>query len=310
MGSATIGRQPGNDLVLDHPQVSRRHAQLDRSPADGKGPSECQITDLGSSNGTRVGGQELTPQVPVVLTEGVLVQIGPFELTFEQIPVEVGPVQELKPEAERALERVPLSEAVRSAPEPPADPAEGQAPPRRPSLPPAAAPPPAEEGPVPYSLMRSHRLLNYLPGIYHTDFMARFLAIFESLLASIEWHVDNFDLYLDPGAAPAGFIPWLANWFQAAFDPTWSVARRRTFLAEAHQIYARRGTRWSLNRHLEIYTGLKSPEGISIVESQDQPHLFSVVLRVPPGGTVNRAAVARIVEANKPAHTTYTLEIL
>ena len=47
----TIGRAPGNDLVLPHPSVSSRHAQISKQP-DGK----FQIRDLGSTNGTYLNG--------------------------------------------------------------------------------------------------------------------------------------------------------------------------------------------------------------------------------------------------------------
>jgi hypothetical protein len=46
----TIGRDPGCDLLVDHPSVSRRHALL-RPTATG-----WQLSDLGSTNGTRVNG--------------------------------------------------------------------------------------------------------------------------------------------------------------------------------------------------------------------------------------------------------------
>ncbi len=47
----TVGRAPGNDLVLPHPSVSSRHAQIAKTP-DGK----FQIRDLGSTNGTYING--------------------------------------------------------------------------------------------------------------------------------------------------------------------------------------------------------------------------------------------------------------
>lgn len=53
-----IGRQDNNNLVIDDPSVSRRHARLDR-----EGPSYI-ITDLGSTNGTQIN------QIPI--TTGAL----------------------------------------------------------------------------------------------------------------------------------------------------------------------------------------------------------------------------------------------
>lgn len=49
----TIGRDPNNDLVIEHPTVSRAHAQITRR--DG----EFILIDLGSSNGTFVNGKEV-----------------------------------------------------------------------------------------------------------------------------------------------------------------------------------------------------------------------------------------------------------
>jgi phage tail-like protein len=149
------------------------------------------------------------------------------------------------------------------------------------------------------------RYLQYLPGIYHTDFMARFLAIFESTAAPIEWTIENFDMYLDPGTAPRGFLPWLANWFSISFDPTWSEEQRRTLLSEAYDIYARRGTRGALARVLEIYTGVE-PE---ILDLQEKADPFTFTVKVPlPESDVDRGLLERIIDANKPAHTSYELE--
>jgi len=74
-GIATLGRDPGNDVKLDHPSVSRFHAEVRRTP---KGDI---LTDQ-SSNGTfvnsiRVRGQQL-------LKNGDILQIGPFKLTYDQ----------------------------------------------------------------------------------------------------------------------------------------------------------------------------------------------------------------------------------
>lgn len=50
-GSSTIGRAPDNSLVLNSPDVSRRHARLERSG------NHLRIYDLNSTNGTRVNGE-------------------------------------------------------------------------------------------------------------------------------------------------------------------------------------------------------------------------------------------------------------
>lgn len=293
-GRTSIGRQAGNDLRLNHPQVSRRHAQFDCTAV------ECQITDLDSANGTTVNGEKLTPNVPVVLAHNAVIKAGPFELSFEQIAVEAPKEEERPPAQERGaeVEKEPAAEAVERAAAIP--------PPPLPPPPPPTEPAPAERSPVPPGLsMDSRRLLNYLPGIYHTEFMAAFMRIFESISTPIEWNVDNFDLYLNAHTAPTGFLPWLANWFEVAFDPTWSEVQRRTLLAEAHQIYARRGTRWALSRVLQIYTG--HIPAITDLGEDREPFTFSVKLPLRKRD-VNQDLIEAIIDANKPAHTTYELE--
>lgn len=49
----TIGRDRANDIVIDHPLASRRHARLER---DGDGFYVC---DLDSTNGTYVNGERI-----------------------------------------------------------------------------------------------------------------------------------------------------------------------------------------------------------------------------------------------------------
>nr|MBP7593694.1 phage tail protein I [Chloroflexota bacterium] len=152
--------------------------------------------------------------------------------------------------------------------------------------------------------MHSTRLLNYLPGIYHTDLMSRFLALFESILIPIEWNIDNFDLYLDPQTSPVGFLPWLCNWFDVVFDDTWNERQRRQFLSEAAELYGRRGTQWAMTRLLEIYTG-QTPQIDDKTEKLDP---FTFIVNIPVREKeLNRSLIEHIIDNNKPAHTTYKL---
>lgn len=288
----TIGRQSGNDLILDNPEISRRHAAIDCQEM------ECSITDLGSSNGTRVNGEKLTPHISVSLNPGAEIKIGPFTLILQQKTSEIEkpiPAIELAQVVDLVEEQAQI---VTPPPSPPIKP---------PSSPPIPSSIPFEISPVPDGLsLHSQKLIQYLPDIYHTDFVSRFLGIFEATFLPLEWTIDNFDLFLDPGTAPEGFLPWLANWFQIDFSPAWNESQRRIFLKEASQIYSRRGTRWALSRLLEIFTG-KSPIIIDDGNKLD-PHTFIVTLSIPENDT-NRETIERIIDSNKPAHTTYQLEL-
>jgi hypothetical protein len=55
----TIGREVGNDIVIEDPQVSRHHARLTQQGAG------FVIEDLGSTNGTTVNGQRVTGSRPI-----------------------------------------------------------------------------------------------------------------------------------------------------------------------------------------------------------------------------------------------------
>jgi DNA-binding winged helix-turn-helix (wHTH) protein len=58
-GENIIGRDPSAEVRIDLPSVSRRHARIDVSDA------EATIEDLGSKNGTVVGGRRITAATPL-----------------------------------------------------------------------------------------------------------------------------------------------------------------------------------------------------------------------------------------------------
>lgn len=71
-----LGRAPDNDIVLESPAVSRYHATLSYT-----NQAQPFITDLGSTNGTFVNGQQLT--APVFINPTDLIYIGGFLLNIE-----------------------------------------------------------------------------------------------------------------------------------------------------------------------------------------------------------------------------------
>ncbi|HEY66677.1 MAG TPA: FHA domain-containing protein [Thermoflexia bacterium] len=66
--SISLGRDPGNDIVIGNPQVSRQHARITRQGG------LMVIEDLGSTNGTFVNGMRLTG--PHTLANGDVIGLG------------------------------------------------------------------------------------------------------------------------------------------------------------------------------------------------------------------------------------------
>ena len=73
-GPLVIGRLPECGVVLSDPNVSRRHAELRRAG------DSVLVTDLGSTNGTRVNG---SPVREHYLTSGDEISVGSTTLVFE-----------------------------------------------------------------------------------------------------------------------------------------------------------------------------------------------------------------------------------
>ncbi len=74
-GGATVGRSRQCDIVVDDPNVSRRHAEL--RPRGGS----WVLTDLGSTNGSRVNGRAASS--PTVVKPGDEIELGTAVMRFE-----------------------------------------------------------------------------------------------------------------------------------------------------------------------------------------------------------------------------------
>lgn len=72
----TIGREQGNNIVVDLDNVSRRHACILRRQG------RMFVKDLGSTNGTYLNDQPLTGPQP--LHDGDQIRIGDSEFSFLQ----------------------------------------------------------------------------------------------------------------------------------------------------------------------------------------------------------------------------------
>ncbi|HLI05075.1 MAG TPA: phage tail protein I [Ktedonobacteraceae bacterium] len=349
MALLTIGRTPENGLALAHQTISRHHADLrvteqgvtltDLGSANG--------TFLGSerllanqphllSDGTtfRIGPFLLTYRV--VKTPTVVADEEHEEPQNEAAPVA----------AESEREQEPVAEASPQEPQKPQEPVSEQseqslqderpereardavvefaAVPRPTDVIPTILPEvPSEIAPVqsmtaapkPAAPLRRERdengsiYLGFLPDIFQEDdFLRRFLHIFEDIWEPLEQRQDHIGMYFDPRTCPASFLPWLASWLDLPFNPRWPEARHRRLLSAAMELYSWRGTAYGLTRMIEVCTGLTP----LIRELPSQPFVFQIRIIMPPGASaeaVDKAFIEELIQAHKPAHAGYVLEV-
>lgn len=173
----------------------------------------------------------------------------------------------------------------------------------------------------------SHRsnYLKYLPAIYsQSEFMGRFLMVFEDILGPIEEVLDNISYYFDPSVTPEELLPWLASWVNLVLDETWPLERRRALVGSAVELFQWRGTVKGLRDYLRIYAGVepeiiedfgsmpldeRSRLGWNTVLGEARPYTFTVVLKLASPGSVDLDKVLAIIDAEKPAHTDYSIKL-
>ncbi len=89
-GFCSIGRTPGNTIVVPTPKISRRHAMIHEQEG------EFWVVDLGSTNGIQINGERVTHPVP--LRDGDRIQMPATSYTFRQAA---------KPKTQRVVRRAP-----------------------------------------------------------------------------------------------------------------------------------------------------------------------------------------------------------
>ena len=169
--------------------------------------------------------------------------------------------------------------------------------------------------------------LAYLPAIYsQSDFMGRFLMIFESVLSPIEEVLDNISCYFDPSIAPAELLPWLASWLHLVLDDNWPLESRRALIKSAVELYQWRGTKRGLREYLKVYSGVE-PEiteefgGLTLdgtarlgwntrLGGNGEQFTFNVRMEVEDPTSQDVGQLKSIIEMEKPAHAGYTLEVV
>lgn len=101
-----VGRGRGNDITILHPSISRSHCMFVVTG------DRLRVLDLGSSNGTIVGGKPVTEEL---LTPGAEVWLGKcrFKLAYEECDIErpTAPVLVLG-SGEKATAKTPMPDAA------------------------------------------------------------------------------------------------------------------------------------------------------------------------------------------------------
>ena len=132
----------------------------------------------------------------------------------------------------------------------------------------------------------------------------------------------------DHRRAPAAFLPWLASWVGLALREDWDESYKRSFIARAAQLYRLRGTKTGMQQFISLYTrmpvqidefpgefqiGIRSRINVDTRLEGGWPFFFQVssTLLTPDPMQLKQAqqVTAAIIDAQKPAHTTYVLQL-
>ncbi len=106
-------------------------------------------------------------------------------------------------------------------------------------------------------------LRDYLPLTYRRNdqdaegFLTRWLKLVRGEFGRIEELLDDMPLLTDANFAALSALPWLARWLSLELPQIANEEERRALLARAVQLFARRGTQYSIAEFVEMHTGVK-----------------------------------------------------
>lgn len=160
-----------------------------------------------------------------------------------------------------------------------------------------------------------------LPAVFQEDPIAmQWTAALDEVLAPAISTLDNLPAYTDPLLAPDDFVRWIAGWVGTVLDENWPLERQRAAVAHSVRLYRTRGTAEGLRALIELVTGgevaLAESGGVrrSTVPNTEPPGEASPRLAVrvtlPPGASVDAAALEALIVAEKPAHVPHSLEVV
>lgn len=100
--------------------------------------------------------------------------------------------------------------------------------------------------------------LRYLPEQFQTtstksQFLERYLSIFESEFVDIEEKIERLTQQFDPEGVPNEFLSWLSSWLAIEYSDEWPAGAKREFLVNAPTLFKMRGTKEGMERTLRLY---------------------------------------------------------
>lgn len=167
-----------------------------------------------------------------------------------------------------------------------------------------------------------HPIGAMLPAVYlEDDFVQRFTAGLDEVLAPVIATLDCLEAYLDPRLAPQDFVEWLAGWTGLPSTGGLAPDRRRALTRRAPDLLRRRGTTAGLR---ELLTHVLDDDANVTVEETGGGVTYSSVpgsaqvqatrpvltVCVSTSDPSRIAAVDAIVESFKPVHVAHRVESL
>jgi len=107
----------------------------------------------------------------------------------------------------------------------------------------------------------AENLLEYLPLTYARDdssgFLDRWLKLLRGEFSRVEEALDDMPRLADPGFEAGTDLPWLAQWLALELPGIADDDQRRSLIARALTLFARRGSKASIAEFCELHTGVR-----------------------------------------------------
>lgn len=164
-------------------------------------------------------------------------------------------------------------------------------------------------------------IIKYLPSVFsesekNSDFLKRFLGIYQALFYDLQENIDNMSKYFDADFVSGDYLEWLASWVGINFSYMWNEEKLRELIKNSFYYYSLKGTKKGLNEIITFYTKQKPiiVETYTIINTYSENvykeyyeslygnDIYSFHIFIE-GTDVNYKDVEKLVELYKPAHT-------